>query len=377
MSIRAQVNKVSVRLGATQALDSVQLSVEPGQFLALLGPSGSGKTTALNVVAGFARPDHGTVTFDGRDVTDIPPSRRDIGIVFQGYALFPHMTVAANVDFPLRMRKVDHSSRHKRMREALELVGLADLADRSVATLSGGQKQRVALARAIVFEPRMMLLDEPLAALDKQLRDSMQLELKRLQRRLGITTIAVTHDQVEALTMADTVAVMRAGRVEQVAAPQDIYLRPATLFVATFIGEANLIPVQRGHLTGFGELRNNVSGQAVVRPEHLVVKEDAALGASWLEAKALIQEVTFQGERLRARVRLDSHPNIELLLSQPSSARGAVMEPGKELCLALDRDAVHVIPDTDHGHSSRGKGGDLTLSQHVRGLVDAPRKAIA
>jgi putative spermidine/putrescine transport system ATP-binding protein len=344
VSVRAEISDVSVSFGSVQALDSVSLAVDPGRFLSLLGPSGSGKTTTLNVLAGFVQPDAGAVVFDGVDVTRVPPHRRDIGIVFQGYALFPHMSVEANVDFPLRMRKLRSEERRKRVSEALTLVGLDALATRSVGTLSGGQGQRVALARAIVFEPRMMLLDEPLAALDKQLRESMQLELRRLQQRVGITTVAVTHDQVEALTMADEVAVMRDGRIEQVAPPEDLYLRPATIFVATFLGEANLVPVERGELVGFGRLANRVSGHAVIRPEHLTLAANGTAGDAKLSARAQVEEVNFQGARRRARLRLCAAPEIELTLSQTSSASAQAVERGREVTLGLEASGVHVIP---------------------------------
>jgi putative spermidine/putrescine transport system ATP-binding protein len=350
MSVRADLAGVSVRFGSVQALDSVDLAVEPGQFLGLLGPSGSGKTTTLNVLAGFVRPDSGAVLFDGEDVTRVPPHRRELGIVFQGYALFPHMSVEANVDFPLRMRKLGREERRRRVHEALALVGLDQHATRAVDTLSGGQQQRVALARAIVFEPRMMLLDEPLAALDKQLRESMQLELRRLQQRVGITTVAVTHDQVEALTMADRVAVMNDGHVEQVAAPEELYLRPATLFVATFLGEANLVPVDRGELVGFGRLPRDVSGQAVIRPEHLKLQEDEPPGDGELSATGDVVEVSFQGARRRARLRLRSASDITLTLAQPSTSPGEAVEPGGEVTVTLDARAVHVIPGEAAGN---------------------------
>jgi putative spermidine/putrescine transport system ATP-binding protein len=352
MSIRATIADVAVRLGSVQALDGVDLTAEPGQFVALLGPSGSGKTTTLNVLAGFVKPDRGTVAFDAQDMTAVPPHRRDLGIVFQSYALFPHMSVAQNVAFPLRMRNVPRDERGKRINETLDLVGLGKEAGRSVATLSGGQKQRVALARAIVFEPRLMLLDEPLAALDKQLRDQMQLELRRLQRRVGITTIAVTHDQVEALTMADVVAVMRDGHVEQVGPPQDVYLRPATLFVATFLGEANLVPVDNGRILGLGSLNTSVSGQAVIRPEHVsMCTEDTTVVDGDLRGRATIQDVAFQGARFRARVRLSSNPHLEFTVSQPSGSECGAPARGDEVEIVVDRRMVHVIPGRERQHN--------------------------
>jgi putative spermidine/putrescine transport system ATP-binding protein len=346
MSIRADLADVAVRLGSVQALDGIDLTVTPGQFLALLGPSGSGKTTTLNVLAGFVRPDRGTVQFDGADVTRVPPHRRDLGIVFQSYALFPHMSVAQNVEFPLRMRKLARGERDRRVREALTLVGLGEHAGRQVATLSGGQRQRVALARAIVFEPRMMLLDEPLAALDKQLRDSMQLELRGLQQRIGITTVAVTHDQIEALTMADVVAVMCDGRIEQVGAPDDVYLRPRTVFVATFLGEANLLTARDGELPGFGRVAGGGTGQAVVRPEHVSVLRDDHHDERPCAAAA-VEAVSFQGARLRVRARLQAAPEIVLTLSEAPRPDGEAPAAGDPVQLAIDAGAVHVIPDGD------------------------------
>jgi len=349
MSVRADIEGVSVRLGTVQALDHVDLAIEPGQFLALLGPSGSGKTTTLNVLAGFVRPDRGAVRFDGKDVTRVPPHKRELGIVFQGYALFPHMTVADNVAFPLRMRKLSRADRTAKTRAALDLVGLDEHAERAVATLSGGQRQRVALARAIVFEPRMMLLDEPLAALDKQLRDAMQLELRRLQQRVGITTVAVTHDQVEALTMADVVAVMCDGGIEQVGSPEEVYLRPETVFVARFLGEANLLPVERGHLAGFGRVAAGGSGHAVIRPEHVSLHGGGPVEGDLLGASAVVEEVSFQGARLRVHARVRSAPELELTLSQPAGEGAGVLAPGDAVELVLDPRLVHVVPDAGAG----------------------------
>ncbi|MBS1881677.1 MAG: ABC transporter ATP-binding protein [Actinobacteria bacterium] len=358
MSISAELEGVSVRLGDVQALESITLEVEPGSFLALLGPSGSGKTTTLNVLAGFVRPDTGSVKFDGAEITGVPPSRRDIGIVFQGYALFPHMSVADNVGFPLRMRKVPKAERRRQVQEALALVGLDEHARRVVSTLSGGQRQRVALARAIVFEPRMMLLDEPLAALDKQLRDSMQLELRRLQKRVGITTVAVTHDQVEALTMADVIAVMREGRIEQIGSPLDVYQRPDTPFVATFLGEANLIPVRRGEMAGFGRVGGERSGSAVIRPENLSLGEGDAGQGHRLQATATVTEVSFQGSRLRARARLKNAPEVELTVSEPVRGAGGV-RTGEDVTLLLDVESVHLLAVADDAAEAVPTAGGL------------------
>ena len=226
--------------GATRAVDGIDLTIEPGEFFALLGPSGCGKTTTLRMIAGFEEPDAGHILIAGDDVTHRPAHRRDLGMIFQSYALFPHRTVAENVAFGLRMRALGKEEIKGRVAAALRQVALAGYEDRRPAQLSGGQQQRVALARAIVIRPRVLLCDEPLAALDRKLRQSMQLELKQLQKQLGVTTIFVTHDQEEAMTISDRIAVMNAGRIEQTGAPREIYDRPRTRFVADFIGEINV-----------------------------------------------------------------------------------------------------------------------------------------
>ncbi|MGW6566195.1 ABC transporter ATP-binding protein [Streptomyces sp. NPDC054975] len=228
--------------GSAVALDGLDLDVAPGELLALLGPSGCGKTTALRVLAGFERPDEGQVLLDGEDIVPVPANRRDTAMVFQSYSLFPHLTAADNVAFGLRMRKVRGAERRARAAELLDLVGLAGHGDRFPHQLSGGQQQRVALARALALRPRLLLLDEPLSALDARVRVTLREEIRRLQLELGITTVFVTHDQEEALSMADRVAVMNGGRLEQCATPTELYERPATDFVAEFIGTMNRVP---------------------------------------------------------------------------------------------------------------------------------------
>ena len=229
------------RYGAVRALADVSLTVAAGEFLTILGPSGSGKTTLLKVVAGFETPDEGDVRVGGRDVTDLDPAQRNIGMVFQNYALFPHLTVERNVAFPLEMRRTPKAELRTRVAEALALVELTGFEHRLPRQLSGGQQQRVALARAIVFRPTLLLLDEPFGALDRKLRESMQLEVRRLQQRLGLTTLFITHDQEEALVMSDRIAVMDSGRLEQVGRPRDIYESPASPLVADFVGESNIL----------------------------------------------------------------------------------------------------------------------------------------
>ncbi len=247
--------------GSVVALDGVDLTIERGEFFTLLGPSGSGKTTLLRLIAGFERPDGGVVELDGRDISRVPPYSRDVNTVFQDYALFPHMTVAENVQYGLRVRRVPKGERRERAARALEMVQLSALGGRKPTQLSGGQRQRVALARAIVNEPQVLLLDEPLGALDFKLRQGMQIELQHVQREVGITFVYVTHDQEEALAMSDRIAVLSSGRIEQVGTPLEVYERPQTDFVAGFIGISNLIERDGRHMT--------------IRPEKIRLLADA------------------------------------------------------------------------------------------------------
>ena len=236
-----ELSGVTRRYDTAAAVDDISLRIEAGEFFTLLGSSGSGKTTTLMMIAGFVEPSSGSILLDGHDVTRLPPSRRNLGVVFQNYSLFPHLTVAQNVAFPLEMRGVGRAERESRVRAMLDLVKLPDKADVLPRQLSGGQQQRVALARALVFNPRALLMDEPLGALDKKLREHMQIEIKRLQAELGATVVYVTHDQEEALTMSDRIAVMAAGRIAQLGSPADLYERPASRWVADFIGQSNFI----------------------------------------------------------------------------------------------------------------------------------------
>src|SRR5215469_2776523 len=248
------------RYGDVHALAGVELAIQPGEFFTLLGPSGSGKTTLLRLIAGFERPDEGLIQFGGQDVTRVPPYARDVNTVFQDYALFPHMTVAENIEYGLKVRRVPRAVRRQKVASALEMVRLPGLDNRKPAQLSGGQRQRVALARAIVNEPQVLLLDEPLGALDLKLRQEMQRELLRVQREVGITFIYVTHDQEEALTMSDRIAVLNLGQIEQVGGPVEVYEQPKTAFVADFIGVSNLIERDGRQLT--------------VRPEKISILAD-------------------------------------------------------------------------------------------------------
>src|SRR5262249_41998672 len=240
VSVPLSLRGISKSFGSVPALKPLTLFVEAGEMIALLGPSGCGKTTTLRSIAGFEQPDTGAIYIGPDDVTELPPNRRNLGMVFQNYSLFPHMSVGENVAFGLKMRGIGRVDRDSRARDLLQLVRLGDFADREIHQLSGGQQQRVALAPAVVTAPKILLLDEPLGALDKNLRESMQFELRALQRRLGITSILVTHDQEEALTMSDRIAVMSAGEIVQIGAPAEVYERPVNRFVADFLGTANL-----------------------------------------------------------------------------------------------------------------------------------------
>ncbi|MER7924715.1 ABC transporter ATP-binding protein [Streptomyces sp. NPDC096057] len=312
--------------GATVALDGLDLTVRPGEFLALLGPSGCGKTTALRMLAGFEHPTSGEVLVDGKDVTDVPAHRRDAGMVFQSYSLFPHLNALDNVAFGLRMRKVRAAERRSRAAELLDLVGLGDKGERFPHQLSGGQQQRVALARALALRPRVLLLDEPLSALDAKVRLSLREEIRRLQRELGITTLFVTHDQEEALSMADRVAVMRAGRLEQCAAPAELYGRPATPFVAEFVGTMSRIPgrLTDGTVEVLGQ-RLPVDGEApagpevdvLVRPEAIDVRADETGGAR-------VVATAFLGAVVRVTVRLGDDTEVKAdLPTHEATALGA------------------------------------------------------
>ncbi|MFE5617961.1 ABC transporter ATP-binding protein [Streptomyces sp. NPDC056524] len=297
--------------GSAVALDGLDLDVAPGELLALLGPSGCGKTTALRVLAGFERPDEGQVLLDGEDIVPVPANRRDTAMVFQSYSLFPHLTAADNVAFGLRMRKVRAAERRARAGELLELVGLAGHGDRFPHQLSGGQQQRVALARALALRPRLLLLDEPLSALDARVRVTLREEIRRLQLELGITTVFVTHDQEEALSMADRVAVMNGGRLEQCATPTELYERPATDFVAEFIGTMNRVPGRAagdGHVEVLGA-RLPVEGpdgtgdvRVLLRPEALEVTAGGP---------ARVSGTSFHGPTTRLRITLADGTDVK------------------------------------------------------------------
>ncbi|MGE3193238.1 MAG: ABC transporter ATP-binding protein [Microbacteriaceae bacterium] len=292
--------------GGHRALDAIDLQVRPGELVALLGPSGCGKTTALRALSGLEQIDEGRILIDGDDVAALPTNRRDLGMVFQSYSLFPHMTALENVEFGLRMRRVPAAQRRTRALEALDLVGLGERGSRFAHQLSGGQQQRVALARALVTRPRVLLLDEPLSALDAKVRVSLREQIRRIQTELGITTLFVTHDQEEALAVADRVAVMREGRIEQIGTPEQLYTSPETPFVADFVGLSNRIPGQlaEGRVTAYGTtfpllgaLQEDGPVLAYIRPE------DVMIGRSGIAATVVAS--SFLGSLRRTAVRLD------------------------------------------------------------------------
>ena len=337
------------RHGALVTVDRVSLEIGQGEFIAFLGPSGCGKTTTLRMIAGLTPASAGSIHFGTREVTHLPPYLRDAGLVFQGYALFPHMSVAENVAFGLQMRKVDREEARRRVNEVLSLVKLAHLAGRLPKELSGGQQQRVALARAIVYKPEVLLLDEPLSALDAQLRTEVRTELKRLQSALGLTTIFVTHDQDEALSVADRIVVMSAGRVEQVGTPREIYQRPATRFVAEFIGRTNLFP---GGLDGPGRFRSesgerfafgnadapsNASALAI-RPEHVSLQRGAPAPGGACTLEATVEDVIYRGALTEVVVRTASGARLAAHLHNADSGRDD-LRPGDPVVASWPADA--------------------------------------
>jgi putative spermidine/putrescine transport system ATP-binding protein len=306
-----ELGRLYKRYDEAVALDGISLSIEPGEFVSLLGPSGSGKTTTLNLIAGFAKPTAGNILMDGRPIAELPPHRRDIGVVFQHYALFPHMTAAENVAFPLRRRRVSKPEIQERVAGALDLVELSGLETRHPRELSGGQQQRVALARAIVFNPRVLLMDEPLGALDRKLRDSLQRQIKRLHKELGITFVYVTHDQDEALALSERVAVFNHGRIEQLGTPLELYEQPGSRFVAEFLGESNLLAAPTRHDGGDVSFATDTDRSSprtlMVRPEHLrLIAENEIRNVQTEVLSGAVSDIVYLGASVRIEVELDS-----------------------------------------------------------------------
>ncbi len=341
--------------GETLVVKDLNLFIDKGEFVTMLGPSGSGKTTCLMMLAGFETATHGDIRLDGRPINNIPPHKRGIGMVFQNYALFPHMTVGENLAFPLEVRKLGKAEREEKVRRALDMVQMGDFIGRRPAQLSGGQQQRIALARALVFEPQLVLMDEPLGALDKQLREHMQYEIKHLHERLEVTVVYVTHDQSEALTMSDRVAVFNDGRIQQLAPPEDLYERPENAFVAQFIGENNRLPgtiTAREGETVEVQFASGEKGQALavncgeiggptllsIRPERVVVgATDTTNGTD-----AQVLELIYLGDHIRCRMRV--HGDDEFIVKVPNAAGHKHLVVGEtarvswavEDCRALD-----------------------------------------
>ncbi|BDZ54220.1 spermidine/putrescine import ATP-binding protein PotA [Agromyces marinus] len=358
-----RIDRVTKKYGEATAVDALSLTIEPGEFISLLGPSGCGKTTTLRMIAGFEQPDAGDISISGRSVLGLPPYRRDVNTVFQAYALFPHMSVAENVAYGLQQRRTPKAEVRERVSEALELVQMRRFADRKPTQLSGGQQQRVALARALVNRPSVLLLDEPLGALDRQLREEMQLELKLLQARLGITFVFVTHDQGEALSMSDRIAIMRDGRIEQLADADTIYARPTSAYVAAFVGQQNFF---RGTATEGGSavesahglvrgirsdrrapIADGASVQAAVRPEFVRIEADAstsapATGANRVQGTLL--GVSHLGETMQYLVRLGDDQSLIARRPTPEAPEIAVGSP--VTCSWTDA-SVQVFPSDD------------------------------
>ena len=365
---------VSKHYGSVRAVDGVALEVKQGEFVTILGPSGSGKSTLLNLIAGLIEPTAGRILIGGRDVTGLPAAQRSVGLVFQSYALFPHMTVLGNVAFPLRVRGCPRAEVERRVAEALRLVRLSGLEHRKPHQLSGGQQQRVALARAMVFEPAVLLLDEPLAALDRKLREEVRGELRRLQRAVGVTTLLVTHDQDEALSLSDSIVVLNDGEVQQIGSPHETYLHPTNRFVADFLGTANLF---EGELRAMGAglglhlegghtlpIPSTVGAEgrrawALLRPERIILRDDKGGDG----VPATVTESVYHGQLIRYQLRLADGREIVAVAAdvvprfQPASPVWATWRP----------EDLWVVPDDTNGGSNRRplRSGEGTVATPI------------
>jgi len=330
MTYAVEFSDVSRFYGDVRAVDGVTIGIRDGEFFSMLGPSGSGKTTCLRLIAGFEQLSGGAIKIFGKEASELPPWERDVNTVFQDYALFPHMSIIENVGYGLMVKGVDKKQRQVQAREALEKVGLGFAEKRKPSQLSGGQRQRVAIARALVNEPRVLLLDEPLGALDLKLREQMQFELKKLQQELGITFIFVTHDQGEALSMSDRVAVFNNGRIEQVDTPRELYMRPRTPFVASFVGTSNVFD------SAVARQICGMEGMYSLRPEHIRLNESGEV-----QVQGIVQAVQYQGAATRFELRLTD--GAKLLVSQANLSGAdlpAGVEPGQQVQASWSRQAM-------------------------------------
>ena len=346
-----ELRGVEKRYSQSVALEPTDLDIRDGEFFCLLGPSGCGKTTTLNIIGGFLEPSAGTVRIAGTDVTRVPPNRRPVNTVFQSYALFPHLNVIDNVSFGLRMARVSKQERYKRAAEALELVGLAEFSQRQVSELSGGQAQRVAIARALVNKPKVLLLDEPLGALDLKLRKRLQTELSLIQRQVGTTFVFVTHDQEEAMALADRILILNEGRIEQIGTPEEIYRRPASLFAADFIGESNILRgnvtgrqfvLERGAVVPLPPRASDATTSLVVRPESLRIDPAGFLGARVLSC-------AFLGSSTRVVMQLDnSETQVVSSLNDhdPRNLAATDLSPGANVTLSWSEHAAHPLDES-------------------------------
>ena len=363
-----ELDHVRKSFGAFAAVEDFVLSAERGEFVSFLGPSGCGKTTTLRMIAGFEYPDSGSITVDGKAITNLPPNKRNVGMVFQAYALFPNMTVASNIGFGMKVKKRPKDAIRKRVGELLEMINMSEKADRYPYQLSGGQQQRVALARALAIEPQVLLLDEPLSALDAKIRVALRIEIRAIQRQLGITTVYVTHDQEEALSLSDRVVVMSQGRIEQIGTPFEIYNFPATRFVASFVGTLNLVgavvvDAPAGRLTLAGqEIRTakpiTVAGAGArvtlaVRPEGIELGERQD---GWNRIRGTLQDISFLGSVVRLRLDLggpaDGGPPATIALDTFNDPRLQLPVVGDPISVSFPPEACFVLSDAETGASS-------------------------
>src|SRR4051795_10130570 len=380
-----QLEGLTKAFGEHVAVAGIDVDMPAGEFFTLLGPSGCGKTTTLRMIAGFEQPTSGRIMLDGTDVARVPPHRRNVNTVFQSYALFPHLDVAKNVAFGLKYQKLDRSERAKRVGQALELVNLTELAHRKADQLSGGQQQRVALARALVLQPRVLLLDEPLGALDAKLRKTLQVELKALQSELGITFVFVTHDQEEALTMSDRIAVMNKGRVEQAASPRSIYEEPTTVFVAEFLGVSNLLEAEavgrdgaacavrigdRVFRCGQGDLDTVGAVKVMIRPERIAIEPHTEAGDERLPG--IVERSVFLGGSHEVRVRVLGGELMRVTVSNDGTPPPVSLEAGAAVSLRLPPAALRVLRPSEAG-TGETAGDEETLL--VRADPDEPLAA--